>query len=135
MSSFPRQTAPLPSRNEVFGKVFKYVPIAVPSPLPSLQKGGKMNTNYEAVKQLLGDKGSELFFPNLEYQDDAVDRGLAVAAAKLIFWRKYPIFRRWRFVAIVCSAYFEICAFISYERGKFFTEFVPKVSRELEIFM
>ena len=93
-----------------------------------------MNTNYEAVKQLLGDKGIELFLLNLEYQDDAVDRGLAVAAAKLVFWRKYPIFRRWRFVSIVCGAYFEVCAFVSYERGKFFTEFVPKIARELKIF-
>ena len=94
-----------------------------------------MNTNYEAVKQLLGDKGIELFFLNLEYQDDAVDRGLAVAAAKLIFWRKHPKVCGVRFLTILSGAWFEISAFISYERGKFFVDFLPKVRRELDAFV
>ena len=94
-----------------------------------------MNTNYEAVKQLLGDKGIELFSLNLEYQDDAVDRSLAVAAAKLIFWRKYPKVSGVRFLGILSGAWFEISAFISYERGKFFVDFLPKVRGELDAFI
>ena len=94
-----------------------------------------MNNNCEAVKQLLGDKGAELFFLNLEYRDDAVDRGLAVAAAKLIFWRKHPKISGVRFLSVLSSAWFEISAFISYERGKFFVDFLPKVRRQLDVFI
>ena len=83
-------------------------------------------------KALLGTKSFELFTPNLELYNDAIDRSIIITAAKLIFWRKYPIVGRVRFLSVFCSAWFEISAFISYERGEFFTEFVPKVRRELE---
>ena len=58
-----------------------------------------------------------------ELYDYAVERAVMVLALKLAFWRKNPRICRMRFVKVLSSAWFEIAAFISYERGKFCTDF------------
>jgi hypothetical protein len=75
---------------------------------------------------------------NDEYLDDAIDRATCVAAVKLAFWRKNPKVSSVRLVRIISSAWFELCAFFSYERGKYYIDFRERVFRKLgrsEVFM
>ena len=82
---------------------------------------------------VLGEKGVTLtwVFNMDEYRDDAIARGIAAMAAKLILWRKHPYLRRVSLLTTLSSAWVELRAFISYERGKFYTQFVPDVIRQL----
>ena len=81
------------------------------------------------AKDALG-PGAEIFFCNEEYLDDAVQRGLVVAAMKLALWRKYPVIGRVRILSVASGAWIECRAFCSYERGKFFTQFGRDVLRK-----
>jgi len=68
---------------------------------------------------------------NDEYYEDALERGVVVAALKLAFFREHPIIRRVRLVDMLCCAWYEISAFISYERGKFYTDFSERALKKL----
>jgi hypothetical protein len=68
---------------------------------------------------------------NDEYYELALERAAIVAAQKLAFWRKYPIFGNLRVVRIVSGFYFELRAFLAYEGekgiGKFRTVEIRKL--------
>jgi len=82
---------------------------------------------------VLGAKGATLtwFFNMDEHRDDSKARGIATMAAKLIFWRKHPYLGRVSLLTTLSSMWVELRAFVSYERGKFYTQFVPDVIRQL----
>ena len=75
---------------------------------------------------------------NDEYYQDALDRAVVVAALKLAFWRKYPYLRRMPLMMTISGMWYELRAFISYERGKFFSNFEKRALCKLgcsKIFM
>jgi hypothetical protein len=75
---------------------------------------------------------------NHEYIDDALERAAVLTALKLTFWRKYPIFGRLNFTRAISGAWFELISLISYERGKFYSDFRERALRKFgreEVFM
>ena len=85
------------------------------------------------TREALGEVGKLLTweFNADELRDDAICRAVMVTALKLCLWRKHPIIRRMRLLIILCSAWCELCALISYERGKLFSDLRGNVIREL----
>lgn len=70
---------------------------------------------------------------NDEFWDDALCRGAVVAFVKLALWRKYPFIGRVQLLRIISGAGIELCAFMAYERGKFFTDFLSRVYIEFGV--
>ncbi len=66
-----------------------------------------------------------------EYRDFVMDKAIILLALRLAFVRKHPfICRRMRFAPMLCSAWYELIAFISDKRGKFYTDFAERALRK-----
>jgi len=94
----------------------------------------KISLSTQITKKVLGEEGYKLtwIFNADELIDHATAKSIYVTAAKLCLWRKYPILRRIRFITMLSSAWIELCAFISEERGKLHTEFRTNVTRKFQ---
>ena|GEM_PF-4101598 len=90
--------------------------------------------NYaDLARKSLGEKGNLLtwHFNADELIEDALDKAIFITAKKLCLWDKYPALRCIKLLIILSSAWIELRAFISYERGKLYSDFRAGVLRKL----